>query len=294
MEKETNNLKQSILEKLEAENLTPKAKLWFSFFEGLTWVIWFLLLVVSAITLAVGLFSLKYSKYSYFSNNESGFVFFVDFLPYIWFFLLSLMTLGTMFVFRFTKRGYRYKWWQVVGASLALSFLVGLGLGVLEFGLKFDQWLGKSTEFYSSREEFSVQFWQKPEEGRLLGYFTELSSAGNKEAAFFDAEKNLWQMKIDELSILDRKEVKDGELVAVLGFKTDSAQFYACNVLPWFFAREYSYRELQSYKQRVEKGFSRSLPFSKFLEDTEKASDNREQKEFCHELEIKSLSVEKN
>lgn len=255
-EKKTTDLKQMVLKKIEEEKTQPRTKIWFTFFEGLSWVIWGLLLLVSAVTLSVGLFSFKYSHFLSFSQGEKGVLNFY-YLPAFWFFLLGVLIVMALLAFRKTRRGYRYERWQVLGVSTVFCLLVGISLGMLEFGFRFDYWLGQKADFYESREKTAVRFWQKPEEGRMLGFFQAEDFnlinifSDDSEVIFFDINKKPWQIEIERASKEVLETIKDKKMVMIIGYKLDSERFYACQIFPWVLRREYSYRELQKLKQEI-------------------------------------------
>src|SRR5690606_21014678 len=109
MKDKQNSLKDSVLERLEKEGITPHSRYYWLSYEYAFWAAWLISVFLGSVALAVLSFASVYIGYSLFEATHGGFLtFFFDTLPYIWLVAFAALTLVAYFNLKNTKRGYKY------------------------------------------------------------------------------------------------------------------------------------------------------------------------------------------
>ncbi|PIR86013.1 hypothetical protein COU14_01205 [Candidatus Kaiserbacteria bacterium CG10_big_fil_rev_8_21_14_0_10_44_10] len=232
-----NKIKESVLERLEREGITPRSRLYWLSYEYAFWGAWLLSVVLGAVALAVLSFTSLYIGYSlYEATHQSFLTFFFDTLPYLWFLAFAGLTIVAYFNLRNTKRGYKYPLYLVVGSSFGFSVVGAVVLHSLGAGFYLDHYMGQHLKSYQSRAEFEAQMWQNPLEGRLLGVLKAPSDDDLKQVLFTDVNNEDWDVTITELRTRDAELLLSGHKVRMLVATTTEELrdgMIACAVFPW-------------------------------------------------------------
>lgn len=232
-----NKLKESVLDRLEREGITPRSRLYWLSYEYAFWGAWLLSVVLGAVALAVLSFTSLYIGYSlYEATHQSFLTFFFDTLPYLWFLAFVGLTLVAYFNLRNTKRGYKYPLYLVVGSSFGFSVLGAMVLHSMGAGYSLDRYMGERLDSYQSRAEFEAQMWQNPLAGRLLGAVKRLDEGDSKRVRFTDVKNEDWDITITELRERDSELLLSGHKVRMLVATTTEDVhdgLVACAVFPW-------------------------------------------------------------
>ncbi|OGG65769.1 hypothetical protein A2929_01970 [Candidatus Kaiserbacteria bacterium RIFCSPLOWO2_01_FULL_45_25] len=220
------------------------------------WGLWFLTVLLGALSVAVTLFVLMHRQYSFYQVTHTSFLtFMVDVLPYLWIAMFSVMVIFAVYNFRHTKHGYRYPLWKILGSSVILSLAGGALLHLGGVGFSLDRTIGNFSKEYTSQEKLEMRFWQNPEEGRLVGVFLGAEDGVPLPLVVLeDARGTRWEMNVAELNDVDIRIIESGKRVRVLGVLENAlpAQFYACAVFPWIYEQRYSMHELGEMKRSMQ------------------------------------------
>jgi len=232
-----NKIKESVLERLEREGITPRSRLYWLSYEYAFWGAWLLSVVLGAVALAVLSFTSLYIGYSlYEATHQSFLTFFFDTLPDLWFLAFACLTIVAYFNLRNTKRGYKYPLYLVVGSSFGFSVVGAMVLHSLGAGFYLDHYMGQHLKSYQSRAEFEAQVWQNPLEGRLLGVIKAPKEDGLKQISFTDVNNEDWDITITDLRTRDTELLLSGHKVRMLVATTTEELrdgMVACAVFPW-------------------------------------------------------------
>lgn len=232
-----NKIKESVLDRLEREGITPRSRLYWMSYEYAFWSAWLLSVVLGAVALAVLSFTSLYIGYSLYEATHPTFLtFFFATLPYLWFLTFVGLTLVAYFNLRNTKRGYKYSLYLVVGSSFGFSVLGAVMLHSLGTGYYLDYYLGEHLDSYQSRAEFEAQMWQNPLAGRLLGAVKVLDEDDLERVRFIDVKNEEWDVTITELRPKDSELLLSGHKVRMLVATTTEEirdGVVACAVFPW-------------------------------------------------------------
>lgn len=185
--------------------------------------------------------------------------------PYLW------TILGLVFIalaadrVRKTEFGYRYTWSYILSSVIGLSIVGGFLLYAIGIGQ-----LMESIDF--EKRSFT---WQSPQEGRLSGMVSDVSST---TVVLKDGSGNAWQVTYDNPTVGKRLLVASSTVRAI-GFvregATGSSEFVACVFVPAE-GRSMSREVMDKFNDRVE---------DTMLATTSTFSDDR--KEFierCHDV----------
>jgi hypothetical protein len=212
------------------------------------WVAWALSVIVGAISFTVLVYVGNHSRFAlYEATHDTSLSFFTEVLPLLWIAAFLLMGAFAYFNMRHTKSGYKYPMWQLLVSSVVFSVIGGVVLNVFGAGYLIDTQLGKGMPMYKSLERIEAQMWQKPEEGRLLGEFSQMDKIDGVYL-FVDTKHTQWSIQTMELRAPDRALLRSGSIVRVLGTTTDAnkGRFHACGVFPWMFDATVSAKDMKA------------------------------------------------
>lgn len=252
-------VRNSVLERLARDGVTPRP--WWQFYvrEGVVWGCWLLSVVVGAVAVAVTLYvtlSVPYMLYEAMHTNFLTAA--VQALPWLWLIVFLAMAYLAWVNLRHTRRGYRYQALTLVASSVVLS--VGLGVVLHQFGHGYamDQTLAAWMTTYPSHEKGRLAVWQAPQEGRLVG--TVMADRGQividhatGTIVFQDNAGEQWRLLVSELPSRGHTllEGLEGGRLRLIGTSTAPHEFYVCGAFHWVFASEYDAYSEQQEKERV-------------------------------------------
>ncbi|MBP6881019.1 MAG: hypothetical protein KBC35_00110 [Candidatus Pacebacteria bacterium] len=246
-------LRDSLLKRIESENVCPHSRLFFQGREMMVWSLWLLSVVVGSFAIAVTMFVVVHGQYAFYEATHENFLtFIVEALPYLWIVTFAVMVYAAVYNIRHTKRGYKYPLWMIMTSSVVLSFAGGSALQLFGFGYDLDELFGRHMMLYTSQQKFEQRLWQDPDEGRLLGVQTYTTLSPTTTVIFKDVEGRTWTMNISELPIQDREVLGMERVVRLIGKATSDVprQFHVCGVFPWVHERDLSAREMDEQRQR--------------------------------------------
>lgn len=220
-----NNLKDTVLHKIESDHVVPTSKMVFMTRETLVWLLWLMSVLVGAIAVAVVLFVVSYRQYAlYEATHENLFTYAIEFLPYLWVATFGLMAIVAVYNLRHTKRGYKYPMSQILLSSVVFSLAGGVTLHFFGFGNWVDNEMGEHLQMYQSQSLREELLWQQPAKGRMSGILT-------SSTTFTDVRGADWQVDTRDLPKRDEELLLSERPVRVLGTSTRDA-FIICNVFP--------------------------------------------------------------
>lgn len=244
------SVRSQVLSRITGENICPRGRWFFFGRECVVWLVWLLATVLASIAVAVSTFVIMHRQYALYEATHSNFwSFMLEALPYLWIATFVLAAGLSYYHFRQTKRGYRYPLTMVLGVTLVVSLMGGVALHYIGMSFAFDHLLGEYFPgVYASHERKEVQFWQRPEEGRLMARFSE-ELVPDAVVVVEDVEGRRWAVDITELFIPDREYLRDGREVRMLGLRHDGGlgtEFHACGVFPWLYSHMVSAEQLKN------------------------------------------------
>ncbi|MBY0310065.1 hypothetical protein K2Q16_02900 [Patescibacteria group bacterium] len=233
-------LKKDVLSRIECENICPRGRWFYRGKEFLVWTTWIITVLVAAVAVAISFFVIMHRQYAIFEATHDSFLaLMLDVLPYLWLLVFAAAAILALYHFRNTKRGYRYSFLTIAGATVLSSFVGGLFFHYLGMSFVFDDALGKYLPgMYVSQAMQEKRFWQNPHDGRLLATLREETASGTT-AIVVDAEGTQWEVNISELFPKDVALLREGKQVRILGSQPsgEDSSFHACGVFPWLYSK---------------------------------------------------------
>ena len=219
------NLSNKILEKIKKGEIKPKSKWFFLSKNFLIWFLSFLSLILSSVIFSVIIYFFKSNDWElrhYISSNI--FKFLIITLPYFWIIFLSIAIATFYYLFRQTKKGYKYS----LLILIILSFVISLSFG---FGMHYNFNLGGKIESLFIKKDFyrrlnhRHKMWDTPPQGRIGVIILEIEDANNFFIEDFRSQDK-WRI----ISSAETKQIGNLEVykeVKVIGKNLDSQIFEA-------------------------------------------------------------------
>lgn len=241
----------NIMAALEASGVTPKARFWFVLRNTALWSVWFLSIVIGSVTLSVFWYALERSWYGFYEATHFTWLsFMLDTVPMVWLPVFGLLIFLAYIDMRFTRLGYRYPLWQIVGSSLAFSLVGGAICAYLGIGSMLDRQIGEYMPQYPSQLRTERDLWQVPRHGRLAGTVSVMEN----NLFITDAEGMMWELVTDAIDGMDIEMLVPGMHVRLLGMSS-SSQFVVCGVLPGMENDDMPARKTAPYQKVVRERF---------------------------------------
>lgn len=244
------NIKDSVLERLENEGVSPRSRIFWACQEYVIWSLWALTILVGAISVAVVTFASMHAGYALYEvTHESFLTFAIEVLPYIWLIVFIMMSMLAYYNMRHTKNGYKYPFTHIILSSVGFSILGGFVLHYAGVGYYLDTYLGRNSSMYQSQEKMELRMWQVPEDGRLVGVYE--SEIKGSLVRFNDIEGREWSLDTVDLKARDLEVLTTGKKVRVLGLVANGSpmMMHACGIFPWMMERVPELAELRQSKQ---------------------------------------------
>jgi len=217
-----NNLSKKILAKIESQKISPRGKwifflknygVWIAVVLGIIFVGIFLSNVIHEFVMG------EWDIYARFPGGKANFIFHT--IPFLW--LLGIISAFAFayFLFRKTRRGYRFGILTISGAIFIVSGICGIALFSTPLPPKFREF--RMQHFQS---DFDSQKWMNPSEGFLFGEILEAETEG--EFFILNAiDNSVWEVDISIARIPRFLELRKGEDVRVIGEQIREGKFKA-------------------------------------------------------------------
>lgn len=226
-----NNIEEKILNKIKDENIKPRSVWYFLVRDYSLWILVLISVILASLSIAPIIFILQNLEVGYIKHiSTNPFLFILLALPYPWIILCMITTYLATIAWEKTSKGYRFEGKKLFSFSLLVSLLFGLLLNLINFGrIMDDEFRTASFGNYKTFVEKRNTFWFKPDEGRLIGTATNISTSsfqlGNKEQSY-----NM-QVNFDS-SLHGSENVNENSIVRVVGYSDPELGFIACAIFP--------------------------------------------------------------
>ena len=279
------SLKESVLARLEEENIKPRSRYLCLLENYSIWALWGFSIIFGAVSLAVIQFSSLHTGYSLYEATHDSFLeLALESLPYLWLLVFILLILAAYYNLRHTKKGYKYKFSHIVLSSLGLSLVGGAVLHAAGIGYHLDTYAGRMSDMYESHEEIELRLWQNSKAGRLVGEYKE------SDLLFVDARGQEWQVDLSELHENDIYLLQTKDRVRVLGVPdpTTTNLFHLCGVFPWMLKRPPALAELKKDRQAFLERMRQYKPEieKRIDEHRDRNATSTREKDYCRQMPI--------
>jgi len=219
---------QKLVDKIQADNLSPKPRWHFLLKNYVIWVAGLLALLTGALAVSVIIYLLRYNGWEMQEGTHKSLIeFFLLTLPYFWIVFSGIFIFILYYNLKHTKKGYRYPAYLIVLVVILASIILGGAFYSLGIGQKIDNILGERAPFYGQVFNRQITFWFNPDEGRLVGIISSEVEADNFDLV--DPSGNVWKIlgRRDELNHLPPDFLRLGEPVNIIGSVVAESQFKA-------------------------------------------------------------------
>lgn len=217
-----NNLKDSILEKIENEHITPTPAWHFAVQHSILWIPGTLVTIVGACAWAGMLFGWENAGFEYerfVAPNKMQFL--LNTMPLIWVFSFVLFALVIVQTLRLTPKGYRFNTKKVLAGSLLISIVLGTIMYIVDMRGYRNPIIRYPVERQHRR------LWSHPENGIIAGL------VDIQETSIVVTDFNNKQWILNTAFLPTTTPLTDGMMLRFVGKKIDEDNFLVCMVLPW-------------------------------------------------------------
>ncbi|MFA5184187.1 MAG: hypothetical protein WC456_01525 [Patescibacteria group bacterium] len=184
---------RKLVAKIKEEKIAPRPRWHFLLRNSVIWATGTASLLIGAGAVSVMIYLLKYNGWEIRTETNKAFwEFFLLTLPYFWILFLALFVFILYYNLKHTSRGYRYPVWFIVSSSILSSVILGSAFFLGGLGEKIDNILGEQAPFYDKVINRHLDFWFKPEEGRLVGIVT--AKDESRVFTIVDPAGRVWQI----------------------------------------------------------------------------------------------------
>jgi len=233
------NNAQKLLEKIQNEKISQTQSWVFTIQNIALWAIYSILILLGSISFSILLFSFLNTDIDILHHiTHSSFEFFLAIAPILWVGLLFLFLFIAYFGLQYTKKGYKYTLFQIVGINIGISIILGNTMYFLGGAEKIDKTLGDMVSEYESMEKRKISHWSHPEEGILSGEILKIDQNTIKIRDFY---QKIWIIDIQNTetkgnskeNILIQKNNKIKIFGNMLKNIPDNTIFIADEIRPW-------------------------------------------------------------
>lgn len=167
-------MSERILDVIEKKKLAPKPKWHFFLKEWFVWGMVFVALCVGSIATALTMYIANASRFIERQIIFSDIFFLFKLIPLVWLSLFGVAIFYTVYALRETRRGYRWSPAWLVGASLALSIILGSSVYASGISEAIDRYLLTEMPIYKPLTNFEPKMWMNTELGVVAGVVTDV------------------------------------------------------------------------------------------------------------------------
>ena len=165
-----NHLNEKILASIKNQDLHPRPRWQFILRNALFWGGTVVLTAIGSIAIATGVFIINDHDWDVFVYlDKSRLVYTLEVLPYLWLVILIVSSILARYSVTHTRTGYRYRVRTIIGASVAISTLLGVLLYFAGFGTMIHETLNDQIPWYEHLVYTKKDAWYAPEKGLLSG-----------------------------------------------------------------------------------------------------------------------------
>jgi hypothetical protein len=218
-------LDKKILDAIERRGLVPRPAIFFLAKRSVFWALAGLSIVLGAVSAAIIIYRISdHYQTGGRGFDEMAFDDVAEVLPGIWTICFLLFTASAVLAISRTRRGYRFRRLNVIGATAAISIALGTLLSVLGF-FPLAHGLLKNIEAYREFTYIPYAEWSRPDEGFLGGEVLDVEAGKSLRLRAFDDRE--WEVDISAAKVgFSESLIEEGD-VAIRGVRTGAATFKA-------------------------------------------------------------------
>jgi len=228
---------KSIVEKIKESNIKQKPKWYFQLIRLLRWVIYIGCIVMGSLAFSVILYSIQQTDFNAFTHiKHSRLEFFLGLLPFFWIVVMIVFLFLSIFVYRKSAWGYKYKLISLLSFSAFTSVILGLIFYILGGADTLEKAFAEKISYYETVREQKINAWMQPENGFLGG---EIISLNPETLWLKDFGESTWEIDFQGAFVAEKAQLQVGAKVKLIGMKTGDKKFRAEEIRPWVGRRAY-------------------------------------------------------
>ena len=233
------HISQIILDKIEKENIKPKARWYFAVEHAALWVPGILVTALGAASVAGICYGIAHSGWEHRDfTYKSKMDFMIAAVPVLWIISFALFNSLIVRALRTTKDGYKLSVTKIMLGSVGTSIVLGAFLYSVDETFEVN-----SVIRYPVRAR-EMQLWTSPKEGRING---RIEKKYEKGLVMRDKDNVLWTVDMSGFVSTTFPFIVEGKSIRIIGTSTDEVNeknedegdenkehaFVACAVFPW-------------------------------------------------------------
>jgi len=226
-----NNLIETTLKKIKAENIAPTPRWQFLFKNCIIWGGATLTLVLGSLAVPVILHMLVNNDWELYAYGNLSLPYLILLsLPHFWLTCLALFITLAYYNIRHTKSGYRYGITYIIIGSIVISLMLGGTLYVAGLGRVIDERFARAVPLYDRFARPRHLIWMQPHHGLLAG--TVMTVTDETHFRLRDFGDNDWEVTY----VMPRPNVitlSKGIRLRVIGERIDEGRFSAHMIAPF-------------------------------------------------------------
>lgn len=225
---ENKDISQIALERIKDSGIKPISKNVFNFKRVIIFSLVGFSIVIGAISFSVILSILTNNEWDLYNRFGVGFIFKI--LPYFWFVCVILLAILGDIYYRKTSRGHRPNTIIIVSAYIIATTVLGSTLHFIGVGSIVEESISQNIPIYHVFVFDKDEFWSNGDEGLLSGriIFVDIG-----KISIVDFNNNLWTINIENTDIADNFQIKEGEIIKIIGDAGENHTFTAEEIRPW-------------------------------------------------------------
>lgn len=224
------DLGKKIISKIKQEKIKPEPRWKFLVKNYAIWISGILSILIGGLAFSVIMFLVLNNDWDVYNYiNDSFLAFILLTLPYIWIILLGLFVVSAHYNIIHTKKGYKYKLPTVVISVVFISMFLGVLFYNIGFGQAIDETLCYSMPTYKQYVNKRVDYWNVPEEGRIMGMVIGVEE--NKDFKLIDLDHQSWLILTDTMQ--HPAVIEPRMQIRIIGIKSGTSTFSAHIIKPF-------------------------------------------------------------
>lgn len=222
---------ERLIQTIKERRIRPVPKFFFTGRELLLWGAFALSALLGAAAFSVILFSIQQTDFYLLQHSShSRLEMLLSWLPFVWIAFLLVFLGLSMFSFRNSRRGYKWRLTQLAAYSFGFSVLLGTLFFLAGGAARLERAFDVRVSIYQSMEEKKVKIWSMPEQGYLSGV---IETVEGEEMTLRDFEGKTWTVAISRAFVAPVLALDAGEQVKMTGRMTSEGRFEAEAIRPW-------------------------------------------------------------
>jgi len=218
---------KKIIDAIKRDKIKPKNRAYFIAKRLIFWFVLGLIIVLASMFLSLAILSLVDFDLELLRALHLGRYIRILILtaPYLWILLLAACIFLSYYVFRKTKKGYRYSMLLVAVVILLVVSALGVGAHIVRVNERMEKAISIGPPILGRIAPHRERRFLRPDEGVLTGKITEIEIEEFKLLTPID---ELWEVFYNEETVYRSEDIQIGErTIVVVGEKTGEREFVA-------------------------------------------------------------------